>query len=374
MRKGLLPGLAVCWLLNPATAVAQADSTPEPVYMEPASRGMTRFFFDDQYYLTDKHCTFKQIERLAWYKVAEQAFEGDFTDFGSNGKPVLEGTYTNGRKNGTFKAYHSTGKLKWTARFEEDMPRDVWKYYYPDGRPLMEVNFENNRPSLLNMWDQRGRQRVKDGKGRYSFTIPSGTFNEYGHEAVTFSGRIQEGVPHGYWLIEYHFADGKKEPAAYEQYEHGVMTRGFDNYTGRFYREPRFSLLLPEHFTRAEELTGKACTIDDYLGYTEFLRKRLEDAFILYDATALLPQEIEFRVHVNRTGEPQKVETVQTLPEPKAASVLLTAIESVEYWLPSYADDEYIADMLTVTAHIFPSLTTGHLEFYSVRITRENGR
>src|SRR5690606_11337977 len=108
--------------------------------------------------------------------------------------------------------------------------------------------------------------------------------------------------------------------------------------------------------------------------YTEFLRKRLEDAFILYDATGLLPQEIEFRIHVDRAGEPQKAEAVHTLPEPKAASVLLTAIESVEYWIPSYANGEYIADTLTVTANICPSLTTGHPEFYSVQMTREKGR
>ena len=375
MRNRLLIGsLLCCWLLTPAGIVAQTNSIPEPVYMEPAPRGMTRFFFDDRYYLTDKHCEFKQVERLARYLIAEQVSDGDFTDFGPDGKPVLEGTYRNGRKNGTFKAYHPTGKLKWTARFEEDLPTDVWNYYYPDGRPLMEVAFENNRPSLRNMWDQRGRLQVKDGKGRYSFTVPSDTFNEYGYDAVTFSGRIREGVPHGNWHIEYLFADGKKEQAGYEWYSDGFLTQGYDYYTGRHYKEPRFSLLLPEHFTRAEELTGKTCTIDDYLGYTEFLGKRLENAFILYNATALLPQEIEFRVHIDKTGEPEKVEPVHTLPEPKAAAILLRAIESVEYWLPSYADGEYIADILTVTANIFPSLTTGLLEFYSVQITREKGR
>src|SRR5690606_41048879 len=121
------------------------------------------------------------------------------------------GGYTNGRKNGIFNAYHPTGKLKWTVLFEDDIPRGVWMYYYPDGRPLMEINLENNKPSLRNMWDQRRRKQVEDGRGRYSFTTRSNTFSEYGYEAVTFSGRIREGVPHGHWHIDYHFSDGKKE-------------------------------------------------------------------------------------------------------------------------------------------------------------------
>lgn len=44
------------------------------VFFENASNGLVRFHFDKHYYLVDKNCPFKSIERLSQFIVSKKMF------------------------------------------------------------------------------------------------------------------------------------------------------------------------------------------------------------------------------------------------------------------------------------------------------------
>src|SRR5690606_39698877 len=117
----------------------QVDSTAKVTLLEKAPMGLVRFYFDDYYYLVDKDCAFKSIERVSQCLVDKNVFHGDFRDFDRNGTVVLSGHHDEGIKQGLFKAFHSSGTLKWEVMYENGSPTGDWKYYYPDGKPMLKI-------------------------------------------------------------------------------------------------------------------------------------------------------------------------------------------------------------------------------------------
>src|SRR5690606_25679128 len=124
-------------------------------------------------------------------------FEGEFVDFNAAGRAILRGQYAGGKKEGKFTAYHPNGQVKWTVSFRNDVPSGPWLLYYPDGKPLLEVEYGATGTAIRNFWDARGRQRVTDGNGRYDFEIPADGYNPYGYVRYRRRGRVVDGRPHG---------------------------------------------------------------------------------------------------------------------------------------------------------------------------------
>lgn len=370
MRTPLLLYLLICT----STAAAQSiDTASQPVYYEAAPEGAIRFYYDDRYYLADKSCPFKAIERVGQYDAANQVFAGEFVDFDNRGRAVLRGQYQRGEKDGRFSAYHANGQLKWTVNFLQGTPQGMWVYYYPDGKPLLEVEYTHQGAYIRNFWDARGRQRVTDGNGRYEFEVEADGYNPYGYIRYNRRGRVVDGRPHGNWIIEYVFDDGKKTGAGHEHYQNGLFVRGYEAFTDEEFSDaPRYHLLPAEVFDRAVLMVSKACTIDEYSGFTIFLEKYLEKWFENGISETMTAQPIEFRITVDRHGESRQIEPVRTFSEKRDAAALLTAFHGINFWFPSYADDGYIEDILTVTADAFPDPAEQRLQVFNIRIEREN--
>lgn len=346
----------------------------EPVYYEPVAQGMMRFFYDDNYYLADSECQFKAIERVANYDFQQQIFIGAFTDFNNQGRVILRGNYRDGKKDGEFRAYHPNGQLKWEVSFVQDVPYGTWKFYYPDGKPLLELVYDAQEMLIYNFWDNKGRQRVERGSGRYEFAVKADGYNEFGYVRYNRKGRVVQGRPHGDWTIEYIFDDNKKVGAGHEHYRNGKFIRGYDAFKDEFFDEkPRYSLVPFDVFIRAEAMIGKLCSIDEYSGFTGYLGEHLEEWFEGAVSEAPDPLKIEFAISVSKTGEPKKVEPVTTFADNVLASSLLNAIRWVNFWFPSYADGSYIDDTLTVTAEVFPDVVERKLRFFDIQIHREEG-
>ncbi len=371
--------LLYIWWIIPAVALAGGQDTIDqaPVYFERIPNGMIRFFYDDNYYLADKYCQFKEIERVGQYDFSKRVFTGEFTDFDNWGRVMLQGNYRDGKKEGEFKAYHPNGHLKWEVTFAQDYPQGRWKFYYPDGKPVLELAYDTGEMLIYNFWDNRGRQRVERGSGRYELAVKADGYNESGYVRYNRKGRVVEGRPHGFWAVEYIFDNNKKTNAGHEYYQNGRFVNGYDAFQDEFFDDkPRYGLVPFDVFIRAEFLVSKPCNIDDYSGFTGFLGEHLEKWFAeAVDETpeALGPQQIAFQVTVNKNGEPRKVEAVTSFEDKAMASSLLDAFRWIRFWFPSYADDEYIDDVLTVTADVFLDATEGKLRFFDIHIQREKG-
>jgi len=373
MRVSLL----IYLLLIPASMVLAhgLDTVPKPpVYYESAPNGQTRFFYDDHYFLADKNCQFKAVERVANYDFPQRMFIGTFIDFNNEGRVVLRGSYLNGKKEGKFTAYHPNGHLKWEGTYIQDVPDGLWKYSYPDGKPLLEVEYGAEGIKIRNFWDRRGRQQVINGNGKYEFAIEADGYNEFGYMRYNRKGKVVDGQPHGNWIIEYVFDDGKKEGAGHEFYQHGRFIRGYESYKDEeFFDAPRYRLLPVDFFTRGEALIGKECAIDEYSGFTGYLSQHLEDWFEGKVAEMPDPLHIKFTVAVTRTGESGKIEMDSTFAGKRYADLLREGIQWVTFWFPSFANGEFINDTLTVTMEVFPDAAERKLRFFDVKIRREKG-
>ncbi len=369
-------GLVYVLLVASPLAYVQGQDTlaRSPSFYEKLSNGKTRFFYDDHYYLADKQCQFKAIERVVAYDAVSQLFVGEFVDFNNRGQAVLRGSYRDGKKEGDFAAYHGNGQVKWQVAFVQDVPQAIWKHYYPDGKPLLEVQYGTGEALIWNFWDRLGRQRVKDGNGRFEFAVEADGYNEFGYERYNRKGKIANGRPHGNWTIEYVFADGKKHDAGYEFYQHGRFVTGYDGYKEQeFSQNPRYGLLPNNTFLRAESMIVKACTIDDYSGFTGYLAKHLEEWFAGEVDELPDPLKIEFSVAVDERGVPGKFEMKTTFAQKRYADLLREGLGWVGFWFPSYADGAYISDSLTVTIEAFPDAAEHKLRFFDARIKRDKG-
>lgn len=364
-------------IIAPSVALGNPVDTAEnnPVFYERESGATVRFFYDDHYYLVDKNCEFKAIERVGPYDFQQQVFIGEFADFDNDGRLILEGNYIDGKKHGDFKAYHPNGQLKWQASYVQDVPEGFLNFYYPDGKPLLEISFTDEGARILNFWDRRGRQRVTNGDGSYEFSIVADGYNEFGYTRYTRKGKVVDGRPHGNWTVKYLFGDGKEKSAGYEYYNKGRFVQGYEVYTDEeFFDAPRYGLVPVDFSIRADAMVSKGCTIDDYTGFTGFLAAYLSDWFEGAFNEPIDPVKIEFTVAVKATGEPKGIKMKSSLDDKQYAGLLRDALNSITYWLPSYAAGEYIEDTLTVTMEAFPEIGNQNLRFYDVTIKRERGR
>src|SRR5690606_35495812 len=112
------------------------------------------------------------------------------------------------------------------GHFHEDRPTGIWKYYCPDGKAFLEQEYpaeslhsEGAPPfQLRSYWDQRGRQRVKEGNGYFEMKMEYDGYNPYSVRFVQRKGRVMHGRPWSEWTLEWIFENGEKEEFAREQY------------------------------------------------------------------------------------------------------------------------------------------------------------
>lgn len=352
-------------------SLAAQVPTAKPVYFEKAAEGFVRFYFDKNYFLVDKDCPFKSIERLSKINVATNTFEGEFKDFDRNGRILLTGNYTGGAKDGVFKSFHPNGALKWEITFKNNLPVGEANYFYPDGKPMLHLSFTENSYRILDFWDQRTRQRVVDGNGQYEFKMPFDLYNEYGYPFFERKGSIKNGVPDGYWTTNLVDEKNKKVLFTEEQFtNNGVLVDAYNLFEDKEYKSP-LTLIPAEFFPYAENLTFKTCSFDDFSGFYQYLTDKFDEAFKNIADREASPQTFEFQVKLNKSGTPVASQVTKGLLDKTANTYLERAIRTIPYYFPSLDDQgKPIEDNLTVSGSISHD-PAGAFLFHSFRIQRE---
>lgn len=338
-------------LLFSSNAMAQTTR-----YAEPAANGYIRLFFDHKYYLVDKNCQYKSIERVAQFDDAKLQFDGPFKDFNSWGKLILEGHYLNGKKEGTFKAYHPNGQLKWEVDYKNNFPSGQWKYYYPDGKPMLVLYYDTlHNFTIQQYWNRAGEHKVVDGNGEYVIRAPIVGYTDQGFRSYSRSGKLANGKPHGVWfthgqwrenetgalLFVERFKDGQQQSVYYEE-----------PYVTEYLDEDDFSFIPTEHFPFAEVGQKHECNFDNYSGFLEYTKKKFS---FLIESLPLERNHREMQIAVlyvvGKNGEPIDAKVVE---EPQNLNTrekrrLIEIFESMNYFIPSMLDEEPIKDNITIT-------------------------
>lgn len=348
-------------------------------YMEPVSGGYTRFFYDINYHLVDKHCEFKSIERVAQFDTSKYHFDGEFKDFDKDGKLMLQGTYKNGQRDGIFTAFHPNGNIKWVTTYKNHKESDDWKYYYPDGKPLLELKFIDDEIKIVNYWDNLGTQKVTDGNGSYKMQFPVIGFSDHGYPSYTRSGNLLNGRPQGNWFINL-INDTKKKNEIYlfkEVFENGELkflnkNTEFENY---FIPYEDFLLVPADYFARAEFFVFHPCNFDEFSGFKTFVFRKL-DSFISGFKFNIPPTTFQFKVSyvVNNKGlanTPKIISAPENLTS-RELTIFRNLFNSLDYFIPSIKDNKPISDNIFITCefNILEDKTT----IKSLKLEREKGQ
>lgn len=360
-------------LLNPQESVCQA------VFFEPVNDTLMRFFFDENYYLVDKNCEFKAIERVVGFDKAKKQFHGEFKDFHvGSARTILSGAYTEGKKSGEFKAFYPEGGLRWEAVFIDDVNLGAWKYYYPDGSPQLFISFTEDSFSIDQMWNEEGTQTIVDGNGKYSWDSPIVGFTAHGFTHYNRAGAVLNGVPNDAWPVTFFHPNGEKQTVGVEAFTDGaihevVHTNFLRHYYGNEALLFMFSILPNDYFPRAELLLSKGCTFDEFAGFDSYLLFEFNRYMNERADNLQLDSEVTYKVRVNKNGLPtfRGLTTEETLDRPQRR-FLRRMISKVNYYLPSYFSGKVINDMLTIT---FDAKYDEHTKAISrLKIHREKGK
>jgi len=342
----------------------------ENIFFEKTANGLTKFYYDKNYFLCPKDCEFKFIERVVAFDTKTSKFNGEFKDFGPDGHVLLTGTYLNGEKQGEFKAYHSNQQLKWTVTFKDDIPVGDWHFYYPDGKPLMVLTIQSYRLLIKSFWNQKAQQKIIDGNGEYDFTLYFESFTELGFPAYRRRGKVVDGLANGMWHL--FMIDGKKSTLAREEF----FSKGvFKNYGEIYYEldkdEKHLQLYPIDNFNRAELLTYKNCTFDDYSGFLAYLSASIKEELPTFkNYLERKPTEFEYQVSVNKKGKPSN-ENLTTVTSESLKPYLQEAISYISYYLPTFSNGVYIDDTLKISGKLMVD-DLGEADIYDLRIKRSS--
>lgn len=349
------------------------------VFFEPVANGMTRFFFDDNYFSVEKNCEFRAIERVTLFNKTKNQFEGEFKDFNLDGKLILTGTYKEGKKEGTFKAYHPNGALRWETTYIDDRPLGTWKYYYPDGKPFLFITLSDSLFSIDQQWDKTGKQTVVDGYGNYELEVPIIGYTDHGYTSYIRAGKVFNGLPEGTWSIT--LTSGKRKyNLGYELYKNtSYKGRNIDwefinAHNVSISSIEEFTILPKDFFPKAEALYMKRCSFDEYTGFNAYLSRYLN---LTLKKQQFLRQNISegsisYTVKVSKKGRPRVQEiAIPFLIPNKERREIEAAIKSVNYYLPSYFEGEPIDDTLTISIPFH--VNDAKVVVYIADIQRQNG-
>lgn len=352
----------------------------QQTYFEPVGDTLTRFFFDENYYLVDQHCEFKTIERVTGFNKDNNKFEGKFKDFDvATGHAILHGSYRQGLKEGVFKAFYPDGKLRWETTFQNDAPLGEWRYYYPDGKLHLIITLTENSFTIDQMWNEKGDQVIVDGNGLYNLDRPIIGFTEHGYTYYNRTGEVKDGVPEGRWPITMFVSDKVKEIAGTEIFKDGKLageTKNFhlfQTFFGSMQSLIEFPILPSDYFPRAEYLIGKGCTFDDFSGFTYFIGTKFQRYLKINAKDLDLETEIQYQVNVSRKGAPRVRNITSSYPlNNKQKMLIRQMVNSIYYYLPSYLNDKPINDKLTV--HFTLKWNEEQKSVTNVQLQREKGQ
>lgn len=135
----------------------------------------------------------------------ENIQHGDYAGFYSNGQISDKGNFSLGRQSGPWLFFYGDGAVSQKGSFKQDSPDGAWEFYYPNGQISTKGSFEKGDPiglwftwyengsknqeiehnknkvsRILNSWDSKGKQFVKDGNGIHKSFFSTGEIDETG--------------------------------------------------------------------------------------------------------------------------------------------------------------------------------------------------
>jgi antitoxin component YwqK of YwqJK toxin-antitoxin module len=192
-------------------------------------------YFDKAWRVTKK-------ESYAYYRkglldTTRSHFDGQFADYDSTGRLLVDGTYVNGRKNGPCTTYHLNGSKASHGNYLNNVMQGRWEYYYPTGTLKQVVEFGDTDYRIMSFSDSLGNVLVTNGTGAWYDYFGENT------QRVLLAGRVVNGQRQGQWTLTGNTGERLLE----ETFEMGKFVTG-TQHAGKQGKKPETSRLGKELF------------------------------------------------------------------------------------------------------------------------------
>lgn len=373
--KKIIKLLIICISTVSVTFGQDAGST----VFEKGPNDMIRFYYDNDYYLVDKNCEFKYIERVAGFDISTNKFDGPFKDFDNFGRTVLSGSYVKGNKEGDFSAYYPDGKLKWEATFVNNEPQGRVNYFYPDGKLLMSLTVYKENTYINQFWNREGKQMVTDGQGTIDINLPIIGFTEHGFTKYNTKGKVENGLQQGLWYTSM-IKEGKKTeliPLMTSSYQNSLLRNREvnDYFKPLLINFNEFAYAPVESFPTAELLQSKQCSFDEHTGFNSFIANKFANHLLKIE---YFPEQDEkltltYTVSVSKSGVPfgPRITHMSKKLSREEKFIYEDMINKINYYLPSYINNKSINDRLNISFQV--QINGQQIFIAPVQIVREKG-
>jgi len=144
---------------------------------------------------------------------------GLFRDYYMNDTVAFEAVMLEGYLEGKGNFYHANGRIKCTGSYKKGVRTGIWRFYHEDGTLKQIINYVDGFPLITDYFNDRGRQLVRQGEGKY--TGEYRTFRSC--EPFIYEGKVKDGLLDGKIQISNAVYRGV---IGYEFYSRGKFLRG----------------------------------------------------------------------------------------------------------------------------------------------------
>jgi TonB family protein len=142
--------------------------------------------------------------REAEYDAGNFKLSGKVADYTADGKPVMLGNYSMGKKDGEFVFYAGNGTVIGRGQYLKNNRAGKWEYFYETGRLKQVVIFPYDGStagfSVVEFYDPNGSQLIKNGTGKWFMdSLKSGLFDPGALKRLT--GEFKDSLMHGNWTL-----------------------------------------------------------------------------------------------------------------------------------------------------------------------------
>lgn len=149
-------------------------------------------YYNEAWNLTKKDAAI--YFRVCGFDTIRREFAGEFKDFTSDGKVIMTGSYSGGKKNGRFVSFFDNGVKASEGAYEENIRNGSWTYYHHNGSLKYEVEFLSGRPGIRSVRDSTGRTLAENGTGTW-FEV----YDESPGTRISVKGKLKDYEYDGTW-------------------------------------------------------------------------------------------------------------------------------------------------------------------------------
>jgi periplasmic protein TonB len=321
--------------------------------------------------------------REAEYDLSTFKLEGKTIDHTLKGIVIMEGIYSNDKKNGSFTFFYENGNLKSRGKYENNKRIGYWLYYYPNNKMKQKIYFpqigENRDISVIQYFDMDGKQLLKDGNGIWvNDSIEGGPFDTYSLKKLT--GQFKDSLKVGKWnlvrisdnklMLSDIFRKGKYisstvfEPQfnAYGTMSFATLNQFPDEYKFKFQNTENFkvdtvvysnSLINSDVETIFKTVTGKEYKIQQRnasyplgdLSLLEFIGENIQ-----YPASAFekkINGKVYLSVSIDSLGKTKEVKILRGVQDDLNAEAV-RVVKLINDWLPAIKNGKKVESIINI--------------------------